>query len=316
MLNLIIKIMVPGVTAIRASVIIPAYNCRQVLEKSLAAILNQTVESSVYEVIVVDDGSSDDTVKMVNRFKRNNLLYLRQEHSGRSKARNLGIAYASGEVIIFIDSDVVVCRSFVEGHLLAHAGGAVIARGRVVNIPEIEKQHNPGLFSGFSAASFPTCNCSARKESLIKAGLFDEEFTEYGWEDLELGHRLMKMGSKKVKAGQAVGFHLKPPLSYESLAGQMQKELERGRTAVLYYRKSPTIKTRLSTLYAPPFLLLESLLNIAGWPERPYTLKFLKWLDGKGYNRLFRFISGFRLLAVYFKGMREADLAARPGKKS
>ncbi len=316
MLNLTMKIMVPGVTAIRASVIIPAYNCRKVLEISLTAILDQTVEASIYEVIVVDDGSSDDTGQVVEKFKQSNLVYLHQEHSGRSKARNKGITSASGELIIFIDSDVVVCRGFVEGHLLAHAGGDFIARGRVINIPAIEKQHKFKLFSGFSAASFPTCNCSAKKESLIKAGLFDEEFTEYGWEDLELGHRLMKMGLKKVKAGQAVGFHLKPPLSYESLAAQMQKELERGRTAVLYYKKSPTIKTRLSTLYAPPFMLMESLLNIAGWPERQSTGMFLKWLDGKGYSRLFRLISGFRLLAVYFKGMREADHAARPAKKS
>lgn len=297
--------------SIKASVVIPARNCRQVLEKALEALLDQTVDQSVYEVIVVDDGSTDDTGKVAEKFGHSNLLCIRQDHSGRSKARNTGIRSASGEVIIFIDSDILVSRNFIQGHLNAHAaGGDVIARGRVVNIPDIDKRYSPAFFSGFSAASFSTCNCSARKDSLVRAGLFDEDFTQYGWEDLELGHRLLKNGSKKVKASESVGFHVKPPLTCQRLAGQMQKELERGRMAVLYYKKDPTFRTCLSTLYAPPFLFMEGILNAGGWPEHPRTGRLLEWLDKKGFSRLFRIISGFRLLSAYFRGMREADFEA------
>lgn len=302
--------------AIKASVIIPAYNCCQLLEKSLEAILDQTVES-MYEVIVVDDGSTDETCRMMEKFRHENLLYLRQEHRGRSKARNTGIQSASGEVIIFIDSDILVSGSFVESHLKAHAGGGnVIVRGRVVNIPGVQKPHHPKLLSGFSAASFPTCNCSVRKDSLIKAGLFDEEFTQYGWEDLELGHRLLNLGIKKVKAWQAVGFHVKPPLSYQSLAGQVRKEYERGRMAVLYCQKSPTTKTRISTMYTPPLLIMESIVNIMRWPDHPRTDSLLKWLDSRGLTGIFRFIAGFKLLSAYFRGMREAGRQNRQSEKT
>jgi glycosyltransferase involved in cell wall biosynthesis len=292
--------------SLKASVIIPTYNNCSILQKNIDSILNQSIPLSEYEVIVVDDGSTDSTSEIFEKYDSNNLKYIKKEHSGRAKARNSGIVASSGEIIIFIDSDVIPCKNFVEAHINAHGeNSGFIVRGITINVKSPESDPNRFSLQYFSNASFPTGNCSVQRKHLIKAGLFDEDFTEYGWEDLELGHRLMNPGLKKKRAKAATGIHIHTPLTITNLPFKIQKESERGRMAVLYCKKSPIMRTKISTSNLLPFFLLARIINIGDWVNHPATDKLLHRLYELNIHIFFRFIAQIKLISAYFKGMKE-----------
>ncbi|RCL65039.1 MAG: glycosyltransferase [Bacteroidetes bacterium] len=94
------------------SIIIPTYNRANRVRESIESVLNQTCKN--WELIVVDDGSTDNTKEICQRFKDQRITYLYQENAERSAARNRGIAKAVGKYIGFLDSDDVYAPSFLE----------------------------------------------------------------------------------------------------------------------------------------------------------------------------------------------------------
>lgn len=92
---------------IKISFIIPAYNVEKYIERCLTSIYNQGIDESLYEVIVVDDGSTDGTFNLLNnrKDKHNNLIIATQNNQGVSAARNRGMSLANGEYLWFVDSD-------------------------------------------------------------------------------------------------------------------------------------------------------------------------------------------------------------------
>jgi len=105
---------------IRASVIMPCFSKASLLPLSLAGLANQTASPKDFEVIVVDDGSTDGTAEIVGQRMRANLRYLREPNGGASAARNAAIACARGEVLIFSDPDMIPCPDFVRKHMAHH----------------------------------------------------------------------------------------------------------------------------------------------------------------------------------------------------
>jgi glycosyltransferase involved in cell wall biosynthesis len=203
--------------------------------------------------MVVDDGSSDGTQEMVKKKNPScGLKYIKhKERKGQSKARNLGVNRAQGEVIIFIDDDVFCPPQFVREHMRYHKKyGNIIVDGPAINTDRIDSVFNDKkkralAFFDFLGASFITCNTSCRKDSLIKAGEFDEEFGKrFGWQDRELGFRLRKMGVKRKKNRRAYVFHFKQKGSVDDFGQLFKKEKERGVNAVIFYRKHPLKKIR------------------------------------------------------------------------
>ncbi len=109
----------------KASVIIPTYNRSKILELTLNSLVGQDIGIDNYEVIVIDDGSRDDTRQVVESFSQKmNIVYYFQEDKGFrvALARNEGIRRAKGEVLIFLDSGMVVGKWFVSSHYSAHVG--------------------------------------------------------------------------------------------------------------------------------------------------------------------------------------------------
>lgn len=96
----------------KVSVIIPTYNRAVLLRSAINSVLSQSYED--YEIIVVDDGSTDDTEKIVNELSTDKLRYVYQENKGRSAARNYGIKLARGEYVAFLDSDDTFTPSKLE----------------------------------------------------------------------------------------------------------------------------------------------------------------------------------------------------------
>lgn len=99
----------------KISVIIPCYNCEKTVSRALKSLENQTYRN--FEVIAIDDGSTDNTLKLINEYKLQSTLELRiyhQDNSGVSVTRNKGIELAQGEYIVFLDSDDAVSADFLQ----------------------------------------------------------------------------------------------------------------------------------------------------------------------------------------------------------
>lgn len=230
----------------QVSVVIPTRDQADLLRACLRALREQTLDRSACEIIVVDDGSTDHTPEVV---RDAGVLGVRFPVSrGRSAARNAGIERASTPLILFVDSDVIVRPEFLARHLEVHQryGPGTLSRGPVIAVSDLATAQTaplPRLL--FSPAFLDTANACLEKHALQAAGMFDEGFTEYGWEDLELGLRLRRVGIRRIFCREAAAFHIQPPAHHGALTSLTQKEDERARSAVYFFRKHPTFETRM-----------------------------------------------------------------------
>jgi glycosyltransferase involved in cell wall biosynthesis len=277
------------------SVVIPTYDRLPILTKCLRALEDQQYDPQViagYEVVVVDDGSSDGTINWLRSHASEfpHVKLLEQAHCGPSAARNLGVEQATGDTIIFIDSDLVVTHVFLQSHGLvlrqgqADLGGdRFFTYGRVINTANFdEPTAEPYKVTDFSAAFFATGNVAIAKHWLVEAGLFDTGFQLYGWEDLELGVRLKNLGLKLLKVSDAVGYHWHPAFSLEQIPKLIDQEIQRGRMGVLFYQKHPTWEVRMMIQMTWLHKLLWGLLSVGGRLNERTMAPFLQWLIDRG----------------------------------
>jgi glycosyltransferase involved in cell wall biosynthesis len=299
------------------SVIIPTYNRQPILSKCLQALEQQEITKSNilgYEVIVVDDGSTDNTREWLNEQKDQlpHVKLFTQAHQGPAEARNLGVEKSRGDIIIFIDSDLVVTPNFIQAHADALSkaqqklsSDRVFTYGRVVNTANFENPTSePYKITDFSAAYFATGNVAIARKWLEKAGLFDSSFQLYGWEDLELGVRLKKLGLKLVKCPQAVGYHWHPRFNLDQIPGLIEKEKQRGRMGVLFYQKHPTLAVRMMIQMTWLHRLLWGILSLGGKLNEKTMNGFLKRLINQGKSQLALeiariFLNWYNVQAVY-----------------
>jgi GT2 family glycosyltransferase len=253
---------------LRLSVVVPTYNRSEVLRVCLASLARQTLSSDQFEVLVVDDGSTDDTESVVGSFRGAlPVRYLRQpQNRGRAAARNRGIREASGDVVVFVDSDVFPVPGFLAAHRSVHlASPRAVGRGPLLLTSHLDDPFGkPPLLPDPSPAFLDTANASVRREHLLAAGGFDEEFRHYGWEDADLGLRLRRMGLRRVYDRRALAYHYQPPAPPESVPELLQKEEERARMAVRFLRKHPGLASRFLTQFTPLHSLAAFLLTAGG----------------------------------------------------
>lgn len=230
------------------SVVVPTYNQADLLRESLRSLVDQTLPKEAYEIIVVDDGSTDHTTAVLREFGPPVKVLRLTANRGRSAARNEGIRRASGELVTFVDSDIIVRRDFLTWHLRTYRshGPGVLSRGPVVLVPDVFAARQgsvPRLAS--SPAYLDTANAAVERLALLQAGAFDEQFPGYGWEDFELGIRLKRLGIRRVFCREAVAFHIQPPITWANIQNLLRKEEERAKSAVYFYKKHPTAEVKL-----------------------------------------------------------------------
>jgi GT2 family glycosyltransferase len=220
--------------------------------------------------VLVNDGSPDDTSAVIERVRplaRCAFTVINQPNSGLARGRNAGIAAAGGERIVFMDDDVLPTPVFAAEHLASDERyGDVIVRGAVINAESFDDLPVPVWTpANYSGNYFWTSNVSLRRARLDRVGgRFDESFTEYGWEDIELGMRLRAIGTRAVFNRYALAFHYKPRPAGTNVAGIVRQVRAQARTAVQLRAKHPHWRVDLAIGATPPQRALGSLLHRSG----------------------------------------------------
>ncbi|WP_416675725.1 glycosyltransferase family 2 protein [Egbenema bharatensis] len=310
------------------SVVIPTYNRQPILEKCLRALETQQLSPATqvegYEVVVVDDGSTDGTVPWLKQAAAEfpHVQLFEQNHLGPAAARNLGVECARGDTIIFIDSDLVVTNTFLQAHADALTQGQktlgtdrLFTYGSVINTCNFEHPTSePYKLTDFSAAYFATGNVAIDRKWLEQAGLFDTRFQLYGWEDLELGVRLKQLGLTLIKCPEAVGYHWHPPFSLAQMDNLIDKEIQRGRMGVLFYQKHPTWNVRMMIQMTWIHRILWGVLSLGGLLNERTMAPLLQWLIDRGKPQLALEIARIFLNWYNVRGVYAAYAEMKQGK--
>jgi glycosyltransferase involved in cell wall biosynthesis/tetratricopeptide (TPR) repeat protein len=206
------------------SVIVPTYNRLPILRKCLAALEAQTLPPANFEVIVIDDGSSDGTQELLSQYQPPFLFqYLRQRNSGTGAARRNGVAHASGQYLLLMNDDTICAPDLLDQHLqvqrkyvrerwavLGSFEYPAAARQRALTryfcvepfmFPQVSME--AGCPYGYS--HFITCNLSIPRDAVVEAGSFDSIYKLS--EDTELGIRLYERGYRVLYHPDAHAIH-------------------------------------------------------------------------------------------------------------
>lgn len=305
------------------SIIIPTFNRAEILRKALTALYDQSIDQRDYELIVVNDGSTDDTVKVVKEFqkKHRNLTYVRQKNQGQGVARNTGLKLAKGKVILFGQDDIIPTRDFLFEHQKFHylypeENAAVL--GFTAWHPELKVSNfmnwlvnGSAVFGKFGGHQFAyeklygkkmadynffyTSNISLKKSLLLKHG-FDPAFSGYGWEDIELGYRLEKEAGLKLHYNSwAVAYH-HHFMDEKSLPDRMKFI---GQSAWIFHRKYPQLKK------VPGFFKYMLLKLISAAPIIGIFSALKKISNNKYYNLYYYLLSKRYFLIGLAKGKKK-----------
>ncbi|HEY8322663.1 MAG TPA: glycosyltransferase family A protein [Candidatus Baltobacteraceae bacterium] len=228
------------------------YNRAALLERVLDGCFEQTADPDSYEVVLVNDGSSDDTPAAIERARQRatcRFEVIDQQNSGLAKGRNAGIARATGERIIFIDDDVLPTPNFVEEHLRSHdAAPLAIVRGGAINVESFDTLP-PATWrlKDYSGNFFWTTNVSVPLQTIRAIGGFNDTFAEYGWEDIDVGLRLRQGGVKAVFNPRALVYHWKPRPRSGNVEKMIRQARAQARTAVQLAQIHPHWRVYLAT---------------------------------------------------------------------
>jgi GT2 family glycosyltransferase/glycosyltransferase involved in cell wall biosynthesis len=246
---------------LRITVVIPTHDRKDMLLKCLRALERQSILPQEFEVVIVDDGSTDGTAQALESQQfAFQVQFHRQTQQGPGAARNLAVAHAHGEIVLFIGDDIIADERLLENHLLAHArmpdcGTAVL--GFVDWPPWIKPtsvmeyvcgegaqqfayKHIPHMPS-LNWGAFYTSNISLKRKFLLEAAeagiVFDGCFHYAAFEDAEFALRLTARGLRIQYCADAIAYH-EHWMDVDSFA---KREYNVGRMAVVFYRKHPKL---------------------------------------------------------------------------
>lgn len=247
---------------IKYSIIVPAYNAGNTIKDCLSAVVNQSMSRDDYEVIVVDDGSTDGTGDMVKKFP---VKYICQPNRGPASARNHGAREAVGKIIIFTDSDCVPAYKWVEEMTKPFEKPDVIAvkgayktnqRSLIARLVQTEfEERFKMLKRAESIDMVDTYSAAFRRDIFWQAGGFDESFPVANNEDTDLSYKLSSAGYKMVFNPEAIVYHLRHP---DTLLRYARQKFWRGYWRMVVYKKFP--QKMVKDAYTPQSLKFQILL--------------------------------------------------------
>ncbi len=223
------------------TVVIATFNRCDVLKVTLEKLASQSVSVSDFEVLVVDDGSSDGTSKMAEQMMRllpYRLRYFSHENHGPGYTENRGIREAQSSLVLLMADDIWAEPQLLAQHIKAHLQYPqenIAVLGRVVQSPQLppsnmQKNWDPFRYERFNGKEFVdsiyffACNISVKRSFLLNNGMFRER-KGAAHEDVELGCRLGHKGLRILYQAGALGYHY----HIETLSNACRRAYERGR---------------------------------------------------------------------------------------
>ena len=315
----------------RVSVVIPTKNRSGLIAQTIERIESQTIPQDQYEVIVIDNDSVDDTRSVLEQKARtySNLKFGLQEKPGAAATRNAGICMAKGELVVFIDDDVQAEPALIQTHLQYHQKnpnasviGAVTIPWGDTPEPFLRYLRDHRILNPYTPSKGPidfsyyhTCNVSTPTNVLVNVGGFNEAFSIYGMEDIELGYRLEKSGSRMIFAPEARALHYRFPDYQEFLERCEQAGYSLGQLLLLH----PELKKRFvesgrmtrhlksfHPLYRWSAVVMAPLFRIlTNWERRRGTGQILRLIDMHyNWSVRYHFFLGYRR---YTKDQRQSQ---------
>lgn len=310
------------------SVIIPCKNRGDVLEKTLTALENQDCPADLYEVIVVDDQSTDSTAKVVKQFIEHgkiNLEYIHSNGKSAGDARNRGIAKSTGDILLFMDADTIPEPDVVEKHLLMqyHYDAPVCIMGEVKMAKELDTRSQARLWETSLNLTdekcqqvdwwkYRTANTSILKVAVRGAGGFNG--TLVAAEDKELAYRLSKIGVEFYYTNEISATHFHPM----NLNGYLEKGSLYGKAVACWYKINPELRKQLVLRYgvfAPElpmfkrikYLVRMMFVNRLTIPALIWTARGLRHVWFLGSDILYKSAFRFRTRQAFSSFIKAGD---------
>jgi GT2 family glycosyltransferase len=285
------------------SFVIPTYNRANVLVECLAALERERECDIPFEVIVVDDGSTDDTVERVQRAKQGmsaNVLLLRQENKGPAAARNRGVGAARGELIVFLGDDIIVEPGYLPSVYAAYKAHSDKRHGILGYTKYSEDsittpfgrwlESRSGLQFVYDALpadkplsyrQFYTSNILLPRRALVEVGGFDEGFTHAALEDTELGYRLAARGFELYYCPEAAAVHVHA-VSVRAVAERMKgvakaamqlRAINPELFAIIYPRSEERFSRPSLPLRVARWVFSKPIVNLVGFLDSSLRLR-------------------------------------------
>lgn len=234
---------------IEVSIVIPTFNRQESLLRTLDSLFNQTFPQENFEIIIVDDGSTDDTETFVHEIQKShpNLCYIKQKNKGAASARNLGIFNAKGEIVGFTDDDCIVSSKWVELAIeslknieFCGVQGVTLPQKEIKNQNKIFYYADVAIITGDEKyRTYGTGNIFYRKKNLIEVSGLDEKLSFA--EDDDLAFRLIKKGYNIHINRNMIVYH---EVRYLNFIKYIFKRLKRKESIPLFFKKHPELKDR------------------------------------------------------------------------
>ncbi len=262
---------------LRYSVVVPAFNAERTLGACLGGLARQTAPREWFEILVVDDGSTDRTRALAAEL---GARVFSQKNQGAGAARNLGAVNAKGNLVLYIDADCVPDERWIE------AMTAPFARADIAGVSGVKKTHQSNLWAQLIQIEFDyrydrmakrartdfidSATAAYRRGVLLESGGFDSRLMEA--EDAELSFRLAERGCNLVLVRDAIVYHHHP----ESLQGYLQRKYDYARWRAVVYAQHPSKaasdtrtpqsqKLQALLAFALPPALVMGLVHVAFW---------------------------------------------------
>lgn len=252
------------------SVIVPAYNEEKVIENTIKSLMGLSYSNK--EIIIVDDGSKDQTLQIARRFQ-NSIVVLHKENGGKSSALNFGVEHAKGEIVVIVDADTILEKNslvslvngFATNKNLGAVGGNIKIRNRMNLLTWCQSmEYIAGInivrraFDIFGTINMlPGALAAFKKSELIKINGFNDDTLV---EDFDATIRLIKNGVTVQANNQAIAYTEAPQTLGEFC--KQRKRWYRGNLQVFVKHIDVLLNPKYSALYnlVFPFMLLSMLV--------------------------------------------------------
>jgi glycosyltransferase involved in cell wall biosynthesis len=326
------------------SVIIPTYNRKDSLMRTLDSLKLQNFPVDRFMVIVVDDGSTDDTQAIVSQQFPFALRCLHQKNQGATAARNYGATISQANILVFIDDDVTISPQTLDALAeTCYQSNKVVVMGTlsrrsnvissVYTAVVLTLSDYPQAAQGDVAMQFIDCNTqllACKRSDFLNLGMLQDPTGGYGWpnwDDVDFGYRAHQNGFQLLLSGRAVGEHWDNSIIDRTIA--CKRWYMASRSAVWLFKKHKELQTLLPMLsdktplawrQDSPLLIARKLARylvssqpIRGGIEKLATILEQHYPSPVVLRHLYYWLHGAYMFEGYREGLREFELVGAKG---